>query len=274
MPSSLPHSNLDIDKLSGNYLSFFFLLLSCGRFIFMVLSADVGLMVTVTLTHVCIRLADWVLKNAASTDLSSSCDKRYWWACWPNTKHTAVSNKSSPLSEYFSPHLGEYVSVLSALEKLNVAILKAMDKTKEVGYGGFHLCPVLIFAWHININTGCLYSSRISILDPLKCWNFSVSASAVSLNARQWSLRSVCCCAVTQEENTSQHEWLCLLFLTVHFQTRAQRPQSDDFSNKTFAVRNMAAVGVINQLGDQEGGSKAIHATSTFWTHLQMVESV
>ncbi|XP_040049972.2 N-terminal EF-hand calcium-binding protein 1 [Gasterosteus aculeatus] len=35
------------------------------------------------------------------------------------------------LSEYFSPHLGEYVNVLSALDKLNVAILKAMDKTKE-----------------------------------------------------------------------------------------------------------------------------------------------
>ncbi|KAM9786340.1 N-terminal EF-hand calcium-binding protein 1-like [Neosynchiropus ocellatus] len=35
------------------------------------------------------------------------------------------------LSEYFRPHLGEYMNVLSALEKLNVAILKAMDKTKE-----------------------------------------------------------------------------------------------------------------------------------------------
>ncbi|KAM8868639.1 N-terminal EF-hand calcium-binding protein 1 isoform 1-T1 [Synchiropus picturatus] len=35
------------------------------------------------------------------------------------------------LSEYFSHHLGEYVNVLSALESLNVAILKAMDKTKE-----------------------------------------------------------------------------------------------------------------------------------------------
>ncbi|PWA30949.1 hypothetical protein CCH79_00010631 [Gambusia affinis] len=35
------------------------------------------------------------------------------------------------LSAYFTPHLGEYVDVLSALEKLNVAILKAMDKTKE-----------------------------------------------------------------------------------------------------------------------------------------------
>ncbi|XP_046896363.1 N-terminal EF-hand calcium-binding protein 1-like [Hypomesus transpacificus] len=37
------------------------------------------------------------------------------------------------LSEYFAPHLGEYLNVLSSLEKLNVAILKAMDKTKE-GY--------------------------------------------------------------------------------------------------------------------------------------------
>uniref|UniRef100_A0A8C2WIR1 N-terminal EF-hand calcium binding protein 3 n=1 Tax=Cyclopterus lumpus TaxID=8103 RepID=A0A8C2WIR1_CYCLU len=35
------------------------------------------------------------------------------------------------LSEYFSEHLGEYLNVLSALESLNVAILKAMDKTKE-----------------------------------------------------------------------------------------------------------------------------------------------
>ncbi|KAM9859619.1 N-terminal EF-hand calcium-binding protein 1 [Aulostomus maculatus] len=35
------------------------------------------------------------------------------------------------LSDYFSQHLGEYVNVLSSLENLNVAILKAMYKTKE-----------------------------------------------------------------------------------------------------------------------------------------------
>ncbi|XP_034021969.1 N-terminal EF-hand calcium-binding protein 1 [Thalassophryne amazonica] len=35
------------------------------------------------------------------------------------------------LSDYFSQHLGEYLNVLAALEGLNVAILKAMDKTKE-----------------------------------------------------------------------------------------------------------------------------------------------
>ncbi|KAM7402412.1 hypothetical protein PAMP_017654 [Pampus punctatissimus] len=36
------------------------------------------------------------------------------------------------LSDYFSQHLGEYLNVLSALESLNIAILKAMDKTKEL----------------------------------------------------------------------------------------------------------------------------------------------
>lgn len=36
------------------------------------------------------------------------------------------------LLEYFSQHLGEYENVLSALEDLNVSILKAMDKTKKV----------------------------------------------------------------------------------------------------------------------------------------------
>ncbi|XP_029632217.1 N-terminal EF-hand calcium-binding protein 1 isoform X6 [Salmo trutta] len=35
------------------------------------------------------------------------------------------------LSDYFAQHLGGYVNVLSALEILNVAILKAMDKTKK-----------------------------------------------------------------------------------------------------------------------------------------------
>uniref|UniRef100_A0A3P8WR08 N-terminal EF-hand calcium binding protein 3 n=1 Tax=Cynoglossus semilaevis TaxID=244447 RepID=A0A3P8WR08_CYNSE len=39
--------------------------------------------------------------------------------------------ETDKLSDYFSQHLGEYLSVLSSLESLNVAILKAMDKTKE-----------------------------------------------------------------------------------------------------------------------------------------------
>lgn len=55
------------------------------------------------------------------------------------------SNESFPYLEYFTPHLGEYINVLSALEKLNVAILKAMDKTKEVGDDGVTsaLCSLL-----------------------------------------------------------------------------------------------------------------------------------
>lgn len=57
--------------------------------------------------------------------------------------YALIRNKSSFLPEYFTPHLGEYVNVLSALEKLNVAILKAMDKTKEVGDDGFYLCTAL-----------------------------------------------------------------------------------------------------------------------------------
>ncbi|XP_018580783.2 N-terminal EF-hand calcium-binding protein 1 isoform X1 [Scleropages formosus] len=38
---------------------------------------------------------------------------------------------TSKLSKYFLQHLGAYLSVLSALEELNTAILKAMDQTKE-----------------------------------------------------------------------------------------------------------------------------------------------
>nr|XP_034981903.1 N-terminal EF-hand calcium-binding protein 1 isoform X3 [Zootoca vivipara] len=37
----------------------------------------------------------------------------------------------TPREEYFSQHLGEYENVLSALEDLNLSILKAMDSTKK-----------------------------------------------------------------------------------------------------------------------------------------------
>ncbi|KAI1890428.1 hypothetical protein AGOR_G00153610 [Albula goreensis] len=46
-------------------------------------------------------------------------------------RHNSSNLDTDKLSEYFSQHLGEYLNVLSALEKLNIAILKAMDKTKE-----------------------------------------------------------------------------------------------------------------------------------------------
>ncbi|XP_075439034.1 N-terminal EF-hand calcium-binding protein 1 isoform X1 [Ascaphus truei] len=50
--------------------------------------------------------------------------------------HTIDTHKTDNLDteelyDYFSQHLGEYESVLAALEDLNLAILKAMDKTKK-----------------------------------------------------------------------------------------------------------------------------------------------
>ncbi|KAG7223629.1 hypothetical protein INR49_015450 [Caranx melampygus] len=67
---------------------------------------------------------DGILTDEQMQELYYSIDRQQ------TDDHCAHRNKSSP-SEYFTPHLGEYVNVLSALEKLNVAILKAMDKTKE-----------------------------------------------------------------------------------------------------------------------------------------------
>ncbi|XP_026561660.1 N-terminal EF-hand calcium-binding protein 1 [Pseudonaja textilis] len=45
--------------------------------------------------------------------------------------HNTDNLETEELFEYFSQHLGAYESVLSALEDLNVAILKAMDATKK-----------------------------------------------------------------------------------------------------------------------------------------------
>lgn len=50
--------------------------------------------------------------------------------------HTIDTHKTDNLDteelyDYFSQHLGEYESVLAALEDLNLSILKAMDKTKK-----------------------------------------------------------------------------------------------------------------------------------------------
>ncbi|ETE65736.1 N-terminal EF-hand calcium-binding protein 1, partial [Ophiophagus hannah] len=45
--------------------------------------------------------------------------------------HNTDNLETEELFEYFSQHLGAYESVLSALEDLNVAILKAMDTTKK-----------------------------------------------------------------------------------------------------------------------------------------------
>uniref|UniRef100_A0A4W5PN54 N-terminal EF-hand calcium binding protein 3 n=1 Tax=Hucho hucho TaxID=62062 RepID=A0A4W5PN54_9TELE len=64
--------------------------------------------------------ADGILSTEQMQDLFYSIDRQ-------QTDNLDMDK----LSEYFSPHLGGYLNVLSALENLNVAILKAMDKTKE-----------------------------------------------------------------------------------------------------------------------------------------------
>ncbi|KAK1898890.1 N-terminal EF-hand calcium-binding protein 1 [Dissostichus eleginoides] len=63
---------------------------------------------------------DGILTDDQMQELYSSIDRK-------QTDNLDIDK----LSGYLSPHVGEYVNVLSALEKLNVAILKAMDKTKE-----------------------------------------------------------------------------------------------------------------------------------------------
>ncbi|XP_066558872.1 N-terminal EF-hand calcium-binding protein 1 [Amia ocellicauda] len=64
--------------------------------------------------------ADGILSTEGLHELFYSIDR-----------HHTNNLDTEKLCDYFSQHLGEYVNVLSALEKLNIAILKAMDKTKE-----------------------------------------------------------------------------------------------------------------------------------------------
>ncbi|XP_066571491.1 N-terminal EF-hand calcium-binding protein 1 [Amia ocellicauda] len=53
--------------------------------------------------------------------------------------HNTDNLDTDELCEYFSQHLGEYESVLAALEDLNFSILKAMDKTKKDYQESSHL---------------------------------------------------------------------------------------------------------------------------------------
>ncbi|KAJ8359223.1 hypothetical protein SKAU_G00157480 [Synaphobranchus kaupii] len=64
--------------------------------------------------------ADGILSTEELRELFHSIDR-----------HQSNNLETDKLSDYFSEHLGGYLNVLSALEKLNHAILKAMDKTKE-----------------------------------------------------------------------------------------------------------------------------------------------
>lgn len=155
--------------------------------------------------------ATWIVFNAISVILTHVLvsDTMHVWKCW--------TNPSFP-SEYFTPHLGEYVSVLSALEKLNVAILKAMDKTKEVGDDGFHLRAVfncaLLEIQHDTWGLLAFFDSFQNIFKHPSClWAFRqvffVCASAVNLKPSRRSLRSLCCGGETEAKKAAQHDCLC-----------------------------------------------------------------
>uniref|UniRef100_A0A671SN74 N-terminal EF-hand calcium binding protein 3 n=1 Tax=Sinocyclocheilus anshuiensis TaxID=1608454 RepID=A0A671SN74_9TELE len=63
---------------------------------------------------------------------------------------------------YFSQHLGEYLDVLSALEKLNVAVLKAMDKTKEE-YQGSSVLGQFVTRFMLRETSSQLLSLQMSL---------------------------------------------------------------------------------------------------------------
>ncbi|KAM8916858.1 N-terminal EF-hand calcium-binding protein 1 isoform 1-T1 [Spinachia spinachia] len=103
------------------------------------------------------------------------------------------------LSDYFSDHLGEYLEVLSALESLNVAILKAMDKTKEE-YQGSSVLGQFVTRFMLRETSSQLSSLQRS----LQCATEAVEeqsspaprdvkapeATAVQKNGRRWGRRS------------------------------------------------------------------------------------
>ncbi|XP_058488808.1 N-terminal EF-hand calcium-binding protein 1 isoform X1 [Solea solea] len=66
------------------------------------------------------------------------------------------------LSDYFAQHLGEYLNVLSALESLNVAILKAMDKTKEE-YQGSSVLGQFVTRFMLRETSSQLHSLQRSL---------------------------------------------------------------------------------------------------------------
>uniref|UniRef100_A0A8C2BKL0 N-terminal EF-hand calcium binding protein 3 n=1 Tax=Cyprinus carpio TaxID=7962 RepID=A0A8C2BKL0_CYPCA len=59
-------------------------------------------------------------------------------------------------------HLGEYLDVLSALEKLNVAVLKAMDKTKEE-YQGSSVLGQFVTRFMLRETSSQLLSLQMSL---------------------------------------------------------------------------------------------------------------
>uniref|UniRef100_A0A3Q0SAK7 N-terminal EF-hand calcium binding protein 3 n=1 Tax=Amphilophus citrinellus TaxID=61819 RepID=A0A3Q0SAK7_AMPCI len=90
---------------------------------------------------------------------------------------------SSPL-DYFSQHLGEYLNVLSALESLNIAILKAMDKTKEE-YQGSSVLGQFVTRFMLRETS----SQLLSLQRSLQCAMEAVEEQSVTMRCHTNYLR-------------------------------------------------------------------------------------
>ncbi|XP_036388337.1 N-terminal EF-hand calcium-binding protein 1-like [Megalops cyprinoides] len=95
--------------------------------------------------------ADGILSTEELQELFYSIDR-----------HQTNNLDTDKLSEYFSQHLGEYLNVLSALEKLNFAILKAMDKTKEE-YQGASVLGQFVTRFLLRETSSQLHSLQVSL---------------------------------------------------------------------------------------------------------------
>ncbi|XP_016408147.1 N-terminal EF-hand calcium-binding protein 1-like [Sinocyclocheilus rhinocerous] len=110
------------------------------------------------------------------------------------------------LSDYFSQHLGEYLDVLSALEKLNVAVLKAMDKTKEE-YQGSSVLGQFVTRFMLRETSSQLLSLQMS----LQCAMEAVEVQS-STTPKSWP--GHVCKKEGIRHNSYNHacdEWSCVL---------------------------------------------------------------
>ncbi|KAL4655653.1 N-terminal EF-hand calcium-binding protein 1-like isoform X3 [Arapaima gigas] len=95
--------------------------------------------------------ADGIISTAELEKLYCSIDKQQ-----TNNLDTGK------LSRYFYEHLGAYLNVLSALEELNAAILKAMDQTKEE-YQSSSMLGQFVTRFMVRETSSQLHSLQMSL---------------------------------------------------------------------------------------------------------------
>ncbi|TRY97427.1 hypothetical protein DNTS_016609 [Danionella cerebrum] len=104
--------------------------------------------------------ADGILTTDELRELFYSIDGRQTNVSAEFRRHLNLG--TDKLSDYFSEHLGGYLEVLSALEKLNVSVLKAMDKTKEE-YQGSSVLGQFVTRFMLRETWSQLVSLQVSL---------------------------------------------------------------------------------------------------------------